>query len=551
VPAPSDSRPPPSAHGAARVALGILLSRLAGLIRTRVFAHAFGTSPVAGAFSAALRIPNTLQNLFGEGVLSASFIPVYARLLGENREEAANRLAGAVFGLLSLTTAAGVAVGVGAAPWLARLVAGGYAATDPAAFAKTVELTRILFPSTGLLVMSAWCLGVLNSHRRFFLSYAAPVVWNAVQIVVLVVASGRVGEDRLATLLAWAVVAGSLLQFLIQLPAVLGLLGGLSVSLDTASAAMRTVLRNFLPVVVSRGVVQVSALVDTFYASLISAPAVSALYYAQLIGVLPVSLFGISVSAAELPELSRDTGGGAGVEERLRRRLDAGLRRIAFFVVPSAMGFLTLGDVVGGLLVQTGRFGPVETRLLWYLLIGSAVGLLAGTLARLYASAFYALHDTRTPLLFASIRVLLAAGLAYLAVRHLAAWLGGPALLGCAGITAASGVAAWVEFLLLRRALGGRIGRTGVGAGRLFRLWTAAAAAGALALGAKVLLVDRFGAEASVAASWGGWVLPAPAFDPVLTALLLIPLYGLVYLGLTSLLGVSEVSGVLGRLRRR
>ena len=143
-------------------------------------------------------------------------------------------------------------LGVAGAPWLARLVAGGYADTDPVAFAKTVELTRILFPSTGLLVMSAWCLGVLNSHRRFFLSYTAPVIWNAAQIALLVAAGGRVGESRLATLLAWAVVAGSRLQFLIQLPSVLRLLGELRISLDTKSGGMRTVLRNFFPVVLSR-----------------------------------------------------------------------------------------------------------------------------------------------------------------------------------------------------------------------------------------------------------------------------------------------------------
>ncbi len=551
VPENSDSLPPPSARGASRVALGILLSRLAGLIRTRVFAHAFGTSPVAGAFSAALRIPNTLQNLLGEGVLSASFIPVYARLLGEKREDAADRVAGAVFGLLSLATALLVVLGVAGAPWLARLVAGGYAKSDPVAFAKTVELTRILFPSTGLLVMSAWCLGVLNSHRRFFLSYTAPVVWNAAQIGLLLAAGGRVGEGRLATLLAWSVVGGSLLQFAVQLPSVLHLLGSFRPSLDTASPAMRTVLRNFLPVVLGRGVVQVSALVDTFYASLISAPAVSALYYAQLIGVLPVSLFGMSVSAAELPELSRESGGKDGGEERLRRRLNAGLRRIAFFVVPSAMAFLSLGDVVGGLLVQTGRFGPAETRELWYLLMGSAVGLLAGTLARLYASAFYALHDARTPFRFATARVLVAAGLAYIAVRHLAQWLGAPPLIGCAGITAASGVAAWLEFLLLRRALTRRIGPTGVGTGRVARLWASAGAAAAAALGTKVLLVSQFGASAAAASSWGGWLLPAPALHPVLTAAVLLSLYGGVYLTLTAAFRVSELSSLRPRFLRR
>lgn len=551
MPAIPDSAPPPSTRGATRVALGILLSRLAGLIRTRVFAHAFGTSPVAGAFSAALRIPNTLQNLLGEGVLSASFIPVYARLLGEKREEAADRVAGAVFGLLSLATALLVVLGVAGAPWLARLVAGGYAETDPAAFAKTVELTRILFPSTGLLVMSAWCLGVLNSHRRFFLSYTAPVAWNAAQIALLVAAGGRVGESRLATLLAWSVVAGSFLQFAIQLPSVLQLLAALRPSLDTRAEGMHTVLRNFFPVVLSRGVVQVSALVDTFYASLISAPAVSALYYAQLIGVLPVSLFGMSVSAAELPELSRESGSGEAGNEKLRRRLDAGLRRIAFFVIPSAVAFFALGDVVGGLLVQTGRFGAAQTRELWYILVGSAVGLVAGTLARLYASAFYALHDARTPLRFATARVLVAAALAYVAVRHLSGWLGAPALLGCAGITAASGVGAWLEFLLLRRALTRRVGWTGIGAGRLLRLWFSAAVAAVLALGAKVALVHRFGPSAAASASWGGWLLPAPALHPVLTALLLLPVYGLVYLSLTPVLGVSEFGGFLNRFRRR
>jgi putative peptidoglycan lipid II flippase len=551
VPANPDSAPPPSARGATRVALGILLSRLSGLIRTRVFAHAFGTSPVAGAFSAALRIPNTLQNLLGEGVLSASFIPVYARLLGEKEEDAAERVAGAVFGLLSLATAVLVVLGVAGAPWLARLVAGGYAASDPEAFAKTVELTRILFPSTGLLVMSAWCLGVLNSHRRFFLSYTAPVAWNAAQIALLVAAGGRVGEGRLATLLAWSVVGGSLLQFLIQLPSVLRLLGTFRPSLETASAGMRTVLRNFLPVVLSRGVVQVSALVDTFYASLISAPAVSALYYAQLIGVLPVSLFGMSVSAAELPELSRESANKEGAEERLRRRLDAGLRRIAYFVIPSAVAFFALGDVVGGLLVQTGRFGGAETRQLWYLLMGSSVGLLAGTLARLYASAFYALHDARTPLRFATARVLVAAALAYLAVRRVPAWLDAPAILGCAGITAASGVAAWLEFLLLRRALNRRVGKTGVGAGRLFRLWASATVAAVAALVVKVTLVVHYGPSLAAAASWGGWALPAPALHPVLTAALLLPLYGAIYFGLTTLLGASELTGFMSRYLRR
>ena len=200
------------------------------------------------------------------------------------------------------------------------MVVGGFAETGPAAFAKAVQLTRILFPSTGLLVLSAWCLGVLNSHRKFFLSYAAPVVWNLAQIAVLVVAGPRVDEDRLTTLLAWGVVAGSALQVLVQLPVLWPLLGRFRPSLETTSAAMRAVLRGFVPILVARGVVQVSALVDTYYASLISPQTVAVLGYTQLLALLPVSLFGMSVSAAELPELARETALGPEASARLRAR---------------------------------------------------------------------------------------------------------------------------------------------------------------------------------------------------------------------------------------
>jgi putative peptidoglycan lipid II flippase len=533
------------------VALGILASRLMGLVRQRVFAHYLGSSALAGAFTAALRIPNVLQNLFGEGVLSASFIPVYARLLGEGRREDSDRVAGAVFGLLSLLVAVLVALGIFAAPWIVGAVVGGFAETGPAAFAKAVQLTRVLFPSTGLLVLSAWCLGVLNSHRKFFLSYAAPVVWNLAQIAVLVGAGPRVDEDRLTTLLAWGVVAGSALQFAIQLPVLWPLLGRFRPSLDTTSAAMRAVFRGFVPILVARGVVQISALVDTYYASLISPETVAVLGYTQLLALLPVSLFGMSVSAAELPELARETALGPEASERLRLRIDRGLERIAFFVVPSAVAFLVLGDVLGGLLFQTGRFDAADTRWLWYLLMGSAVGLVAGTLGRLYASAFYALQAARTPLAFASLRVVLSAVLAYVSVRYGPGWFGVPVEIGAVGITATTGFAAWLEYLLLRRALARRIGKTGIPVHRLLWLWGSALVAGSLALAGKVWLTSRAGPAPSVMRFWGWQMLPAPALDPVLVAALLIPVFGGVYLGLTALGGASQLGNVLSRLRRQ
>jgi putative peptidoglycan lipid II flippase len=155
------------------VAAGILLSRIAGLIRDRVFAHYFGNSDAADAFKAAFRIPNALSNLFGEGVLSASFIPVYAGLLARDEEEEARRTAGAVAALLALSTSILVLIGVLATPYLIDAIAPGFSGEKRD---LTIRLVRILFPGAGLLVLSAWCLGILNSHRRFFLSYITPDV---------------------------------------------------------------------------------------------------------------------------------------------------------------------------------------------------------------------------------------------------------------------------------------------------------------------------------------------------------------------------------------
>src|ERR1043165_8751265 len=154
------------------VGAGILISRIVGLIRQRIFAHYFGTSWESDAFSAAFRIPNFLQNVFGEGALSASFIPVYAKLLAQDDEEHAGRVANAVFGILALVTSIIVLIGVLGTPYFVTAIAAGFEAERRE---LTIRLVRIFFPGAGLLVLSAWCLGVLNSHHRFFLSYTPPV----------------------------------------------------------------------------------------------------------------------------------------------------------------------------------------------------------------------------------------------------------------------------------------------------------------------------------------------------------------------------------------
>jgi putative peptidoglycan lipid II flippase len=516
-----------SGRYAGLVAAGILLSRLAGLVRERIFSHFFGLSDAGDAFKAAFKIPNYLQNLFGEGVLSASFIPVYARLLAEGDEREANRVAGAIFSLLALVVSLFVLVGVLTTPWLVGAIAPGFVGEKRELL---VRLVKIIFPGTGILVLSAWCLGVLNSHRRFFLSYAAPLAWNAAMIGTLLGFGHRVGQFPLASVTAWGSVVGSGLQFLVQLPTVLRLARGLRLGLRLRSVHVRQVVSNFGPVFLSRGVVQISAYIDNLLASFLSTGAVTALYNAQTIYLLPVSLFGMSVSAAELPLMSGALGATDEVHATLRTRLDAGLRRIAFFVVPSAIAFVALGDLVTAVIYQTGRFGRADVTFVWGVLAGAAIGLLATTSGRLYSSTFYALRDTRTPLRFALVRVALTAGLGYLAAFHLPGLLGLERRWGVAGLTASAGVAGWVEFMLLRRALNRKIGRTGLPGRSLASLWLAAVLAAAVGWGAKLgLRIDR----------------------PLLVGLGTLALYGAAYLGLTLAFRVPEAQWVVRRLRPR
>ncbi|MCM3905747.1 MAG: murein biosynthesis integral membrane protein MurJ [Pyrinomonadaceae bacterium] len=523
---PARKSVPSTGRSAFFVGSGILISRIIGLIRQRIFAHYFGTSAAGDAFSAAFRIPNFLQNIFGEGALSASFIPVYAKLLAHEAEKEANHVANAVLGLLALITSLVVLVGVLATPYLTDFIAPGF---EGETRELTIQLVRILFPGAGLLVLSAWCLGVLNSHHRFFISYTAPVAWNLAIIASLIAYGGRVGQFPLAAVVAWASVIGSALQFGIQLPTVLKLVRPFRPVIDTASTHVRTVVTRFFPVFMSRGVIQISAFVDAILASFLPTGAVVALTYAQSLYTLPVSLFGMSVSAAELPAMSRAIGSTQEVAHVLRQRLDAGLRRIAFFIVPSAVAFLALGDVIAAVLYQTGQFKQDAAIYVWGILAGSSIGLLASTLGRLYSSTYYALHDTRTLLLYAVIHVSLATVLGYFCAIHLPGFIGIAPKWGVVGLTASASVAAWIEFVLLRRTLNRRIGHSGVPIPYLLKLW--------------------FAAFLGAAGGWGGKLLVGPR-HPIPVAVVVLGVYGLSYFAVTSAFGIPEARTMIGRAVR-
>ncbi|MDB4928072.1 MAG: integral rane protein MviN [Myxococcaceae bacterium] len=531
---PTPAAPPSRVRGSVAVAAGILASRVAGLVRQSVFAYFLGATAAADVFNAAFKIPNVLQNVLGEGAVSASFIPVYARLRAEGRDREAVAVAGAVATLLALVTAALVVLGVACAPLLVGLIAPGF---EGVRRAETLALVRIFFPAVGLLVLSAWCLGILNSHRRFFLPYAVPMASSATVIAALCFTGIGADKFTLAHAAAWGIVAGALLQLAVQLPAALRLVAGVRPSLGRASADVRAVVTRFSSAFLSRGVAQLSGYVDQMLASYLPESAVTVLANAQTLNLLPISLFGTAISAAQLPEMASATGTPAEIHRAVVARLDAGLRRIAFFVIPSAVAFVALGGDIAGLLFQRGAFTRADTEAVWATLAGSSVGLLGQTMARLTSSAFYALGDTRTPMRVAAMRLALTGALGYVFAFPLTRALGLDLRWGTVGLSASAGVAGWIEYALLRAALARRVGPHGAPPVLVAQLWSIALSAAGAAWTVRLPLRAAVGDR------------------PMLVAPVTLGVFGLSYLAAGVFIGNPEARrlrvAVLRRLGRR
>ena len=452
-----------SGRSAGLVAAGIMVSRVFGLVRTWAFARYLGVGMANDAYNAAVRIPNFVRALLGEGAISASFIPVYSAALERGDPKAARALAGALLGILLAAVSVLTLVGIAAAPFLVSLFAGGL---EPDTRALAVRLTRVMFPMTGLMVLSGWCLGIQNSHRRFFMSYASAALWSVAQIVLLFgwgTTDGRPDQTalfglgtripdttELAWWLAWATLLGALLQLAAQLPQVISLVRPMPISLDRRAPGVADTLRNFVPVVVALSAVQISGFIDLRIASHLPEGAISSMTFASQLYTLPVSLFGLSVAAASLPDMSRDSALAGNV---LRERLQAGWVRILFYIIPCTVVFVLYGDLVITLLLRSGQFGESDTRIVHWVLAAYAVGLVGFASVKLLASAHYAFKDYRTPLRASLVAIATSAILAIaLAVpmRH--------SLVGAAGIALGSAIGAYVNLALLARGLRRHIG---------------------------------------------------------------------------------------------
>jgi len=518
-PAEPRARSSAMARSAALVTAGILLSRLFGLVRQRVFAHYFGISVFADAITAAFQIGNITQNLLGEGTLSASFIPVYAKLRASGRGPEAKAFALSALGFLLLLVIAASALGVAGAPWLARVIAPGFEAEQ---LKSTVPVLRVLFPMTGVLVLSAWGLGVLNAHRRFFLSYAAPVLSSLAQIAGLVLFGESVGlrGEALAMALAWSALAGAGLQLLVLLPAARALVGGLRPRLDRADPNLREAARRLPGVLLGRGVIQISGLLDAALVSFLGAGARAVFGYAQLIYLLPMSVLGTGEAAAALPEMAADTA-DLDRERRnasLRGRLGASLARVTTLTVPIALALGLLGGEILRVLLQGGKFDHEATTRVQTVVAAYAFALPANASARVLTTVAYAIGDTRTPARYAIYRVI-------------ASTAGSLALMGSldvVGVVIGSVVAAWVEALALGYKLRQQIGGLGLEQVRFGRTVALGALSIAPALALRAILPEGF------ASSFAG-------------SLLVLVVFGCAFVTAASMLGLVDPRSLLRR----
>jgi putative peptidoglycan lipid II flippase len=411
-----------------------MASRVLGFVRDVLTAAFLGAGPVADAFVVAQRLPNLFRSLFAEGAFSAAFVPLFAGTVAEQGRERARLFAEDALAVLVTALLAFVFFGEALMPWLLRIIAPGFAA-DPAKYALTVELTRITFPYLLFISLVALLGGILNSVERFAATAATPILLNLFLIAALIMAGGSGTETGRA--LAWAITLAGFAQFV-------WLMGscareGLAPRLPRPrlTPEVKHVLALMLPGVFGAGVTQINQLVSTAIASLLPEGAVAYLYYADRLNQLPLGVVGIAVGTAILPPLSRHVR--AGEEEEAQRTQNRGVELALLLTLPAAVALAIAAEPILAVLFQRGAFGPEDTRQTAGVLAAYAAGLPAFVLIKVMAPAFFARHDTATPVRAAAVAMVVNATLTFALMVPF----------GVVGNALALTVAGWINALAL------------------------------------------------------------------------------------------------------
>ncbi|MEW6139630.1 MAG: murein biosynthesis integral membrane protein MurJ [Thermodesulfobacteriota bacterium] len=430
-------------RAAAVVGLWTTVSRVLGFVRDLVIAMFLGAGLGADAFFVGFRIPNLLRRLFGEGALSAAFIPTYVETLGRHGRAEGERLARIAFTFTAIVLALVTLAGIVFSPAIVKVIAPGFS-DDPAKFDLTVALNRIMFPYIFFISLVALASGVLNSMGHFAAPAAAPIVLNLCMIASVAIFC-TLFDVAPYYALAWGVVAAGILQLVLQIPFMSMKGVKLRPSFDFRHPALRRIGTLFVPAAFGGAVYQLNVMIGTILASMLPAGGVSYLYYADRLVELPLGVFAIALGTAVLPSMSRQAADGD--ITGLGHTVGFSLRLIAFFTIPAMVALILLRTPIVALLFQRGKFSAFDTEqtavaLLWY-----TAGLWAFSGLKVVTQAFFSLKDTRTPVYISvvAVAVNLVAGLILM----------GPMLQG--GLALATSLASALNLLILFWILLGRL----------------------------------------------------------------------------------------------
>jgi putative peptidoglycan lipid II flippase len=428
------------------VGAATLLSRILGFFRDAAIAWYFGAGLYSDAFIAAFRIPNLLRKLLGEGSISNAFVPVLTDYLSIDGKEEAFRLARSALWVLSIILVVISSIGILLAPLIVNIIAPGFSDT-PDKLALTIILTRIMFPYIFFIGLVALCMGILNVFGHFAAPALAPVLLNLSIIFSVFLLCPHLNTPVVG--LAIGVIIGGILQLFLQLPVMAGLGFKFWQKTKIGHPGLKKMSRLMPPVILGGAVYQINVLIGTLLGSFLPEGSVSVLYFADRLVQFPLGIFAIAAATAVLPSLSRQ----ASLDDlnALKDTFGYAVRLTLFLTIPSMIGLIVLRVPIITLLFQRGEFGPQATLLTAQALLYYAIGLWAFSAVRIVAATFFALKDTRTPMIMATVSILANIGLGIVLMKPLAH----------AGLALATSLASILNLALLVLALRKKLGALG------------------------------------------------------------------------------------------
>lgn len=423
------------------VIIATIFCRILGLGREIVISNRFGAGIETDAFFIAFMIPNLLRSFLGEGALNSAFIPVFTDYLTNHDRKKAEYFASNILNILIIILMIVVALGIWGAPLLINIIAIGFK-TNIYKYQLAVNLTRIIFPYIGFVAVAALFMGILNSYDHFLVPALAPAMLNISVIVFALTLSFKYGIFAIA----WGVILGGIGQALIQAPVLIKNKIKYSFVVDFNDPGTKKLLKLLVPAMIGLAITQINVVVDRTLASTLIDGSISALYYSNRLVQFPLGAFGIAISIAIFPTLSKQMAKN-NINE-FKKSLLFGLKILLFITVPSAVGLMVLKDSLIRLIYEHGIFSRVATNMTASALLYYSIGLFAYACVRLITMSFYALKDAKTPVKIGIYIVFINIALDLILIRYLAH----------SGLALATSVAAILNLIILLKVLQDKIG---------------------------------------------------------------------------------------------